>query len=93
MAIDEQTINNIKDSVSEIDMESVTETGEQILNDANATVNRLSDYFGVDTLVIWIVAVLLVALAWRFLRKLGKVAVIVAITIIILAAAAGTVLI
>ena len=93
MAIDEQTINNIKDSVSEIDMESGTETGEQLLTDANATVNRLSDYFGVDTLVIWIVAVLLVALAWRLLRKLGKVVVIVAITIIILAAAAGTVLI
>jgi len=83
-------MENIINNSPEIDVNQVTEAGQQVANGATDTVKTISDYFGVDTLIIWLVAIVAIVIVWHVFRKLGKFLLALIIIAIIVAAVAGT---
>ncbi len=83
-------MENITQNLPDVDIDQVTEASQQVANGATDTVKSISDYFGVDTLIIWLVALVAIVFVWRVFKKLGKIALILIIIAIIIAATAGT---
>ncbi len=82
-------MENIVKNATNIDVDQITESGQQAFDGASDTVKTIGDYFGVDTIIIWLVALVAIIFVWRVFRKLGKVALILIIAAIIVAAIAG----
>lgn len=83
-------MENITQNLPDVDIDQVTEASQQVANGATDTVKSISDYFGVDTLIIWLVALVAIVFVWRVFKKLSKIALILIIVAIIVAATAGT---
>lgn len=65
-------MENITQNLPDVDIDQVTEASQQVANGATDTVKSISDYFGVDTLIIWLVALVAIVFVWRVFKKLGK---------------------
>ena len=49
-------MENIMKNATNIDVDQITESGQQAFDGASDTVKTIGDYFGVDTIIIWLVA-------------------------------------
>jgi len=83
-------MENITQNLPDVNIDQVTEAGQQVANGATDTVKGISDFFGIDTLIIWLVALVAIIFVWRVFKKLGKIALVLIIIAIIVAAVAGT---
>lgn len=83
MTTTKEVVDNVKDAMSGIDTDSIGEAGEQVVNGMNDAATA----FHMEVYAPWLIAAILVVFVLTFLKKIGKLILILIIVGILVAAA------
>lgn len=83
MTTTQEVVDGMKDAMSNIDTDSINEASEQVVNGMNDAANA----FHLEVYAPWLVAAVLVVFVLTFLKKIGKIILILIIVGIVVAAA------
>lgn len=83
MTTTQDLVDNVKDTLNGIDGESIGEAGEQVVNG----MHDAAETFHLEVYAPWLIAAILVVFVLTFLKKIGKLILILIIVGILVAAA------
>lgn len=83
MTTTQDIVDSVKDATSNIDAESIGEAGEQVVNG----MNDAADALHLEVYAPWLIAAVLVVFVLTFLKKIGKLILILIIVGIVVVAA------